>query len=145
MCLIFDGTSRPFGAVNLFGRRAADQIIEMMGEAAYLIKKPEPLRVSAPTPPAPVPTAEEISPTRKKKRKTLEADVVVETPKPQPTMLEPVGDMDLDALFGQSVDEGMAESLFDLDNLTDIAASLESDEGKKVGYDEAIDMGILEK
>ncbi|MBI5960561.1 MAG: roadblock/LC7 domain-containing protein, partial [Chloroflexi bacterium] len=53
MCLIFDGTSRPFGAVNLFGRRAADQIIDLMGEVAYLIKKPEPLRVPAAMPPAP--------------------------------------------------------------------------------------------
>ncbi|MBI5959535.1 MAG: hypothetical protein HY866_12415, partial [Chloroflexi bacterium] len=140
-------TSRPFGAVNLFGRRAADQIIDLMGEVAYLIKKPEPLRVPAAMPPAPAPEVEEVSPARRKKRRTVEAEAVVETPKPQPAspLMEPVGDMDLDALFGQSVDEGMAESLFDLDNLTDIAASLESDEGKKVGYDEAIDMGILEK
>jgi predicted regulator of Ras-like GTPase activity (Roadblock/LC7/MglB family) len=145
MCLIFDGTSRPFGAVNLFGRRAADQIIEMMGEVAYLVKRPEPLPVAAVKPAVPAPEIEEPASARKKKKRTMEVEAVIEAPKPQAAPLEPVGDMDLDALFGQSVDEQVAENLFDLDNLSEIAASLESDEGKKVGYDEAIDMGILEK
>ena len=53
--------------------------------------------------------------------------------------------IDLDALFGQSIDEGLADSLFDPDSLSDLAASLVSDDGERVGYDEAIDMGILDE
>jgi CheY-like chemotaxis protein len=143
ICLIFDGSNRgAFGAVTMFGRRAADQMIEMLGEAAYAVKTAE-------TAPAAKP--------KKKKRKTQETPVAAakaeepteemaalfETAPSAPT-LEPVTDFDPEALFGQSVDESAADVLFDPDALGDLAASLAAEEGERVGYDEAIDMGILD-
>ncbi|MBN1562941.1 MAG: response regulator [Anaerolineae bacterium] len=143
ICLIFDGSNRgAFGAVTMFGRRAADQMIDMLGEAAYAVK--------AEAPPAAKP--------KKKTRKTQETAAVtqaeVEEPAadigalfdtaPDSPTLEPVTDFDPDALFGQAVDESMADNLFDPDALSDLAATLAAEEGERVGYDEAIDMGILD-
>lgn len=144
MCLIFEGSSRAFGSVTVFGRRAADQMIEIIGEAAYLVKKPEPLPLSKPAEvraaaPAPKVEEPETAPARgrKKKKETIETAALADA---QPS----AGNLDLDALFGQAVDEGLADSMFDPDNLTDLAASLASS-GERVGYDEAVDMGILDE
>jgi hypothetical protein len=64
---------------------------------------------------------------------------------PGEMVLEPMTDFDPEALFGQSVDESLADSLFDPDALSDLAASIAASEGERVGYDEAIDMGILDE
>ena len=58
---------------------------------------------------------------------------------------EVAANIDLDALFGQSIDEGLAASMFDPDSLSDLAETLASGGGERVGYDEAIDMGILDE
>ncbi len=57
----------------------------------------------------------------------------------------PASDIDLEVLFGQSVDEGLADTLFDLDGLSDLVESLPSDDSSRVGYDEARDMGIIDE
>lgn len=147
MCLIFEGTSRAFGSVTVFGRRAADQIIELMGDSAYLVKKPEPLPPQEVVPELPKPVVEEpeIQPVRKKKKKdTVELAALFEAQTAAP-VAETAVEMDLDALFGQSIDEGLAASMFDPDSLSDLASSLASGGGERVGYDEAIDMGILDE
>ena len=141
ICLVFDGSNRgAFGAVTMFGRRAADQMIEMLGDVAYSVKATEAAPIAKP---------------KRKKRKTQETIPVVEEsvadieslfeiPLSPPT-LEPVTNFDADTLFGQSVDAGTADNLFDPDALGDLAASLAAEEGGRVGYDEAIDMGILDE
>ncbi|MEP0762543.1 MAG: hypothetical protein HRF48_07375, partial [Chloroflexota bacterium] len=53
-------------------------------------------------------------------------------------------ELDLDALFGQMVDESLAASAFDPDDLGHLAASLGSDDPNQVDYSDAIDMGILD-
>jgi CheY-like chemotaxis protein len=144
MCLIFEGSNRgAFGAVTMFGRRAADQMIEMIGEAAYLLKKPEPLL----PPKDEEPVAKVVEPPARKKKKS---DEVAAVPVPAATRpvgpaAEPVAAIDVDALFRQSIDENVAASMFDPEALSDLAASLLSDEEERVGYDEAIDMGILDE
>lgn len=147
ICLIFDGSNRgAFGSVVRFGRQAADQMIGMIGDSAYSIKRGEPTPADKPK--------------KKKKRKTQETEPVVpaepvaesvddlaallDAPPSEP-MLEPVADFDPDALFGQSIDEENLDDLFDPDALGDLAASLSAQEENRVGYDDAIDMGILDE
>jgi hypothetical protein len=144
MCLIFEGSNRgAFGAVTMFGRRAADQMIEMIGEAAYLLKKPEPL----PPPKEEEPVAKVVEPPARKRKKSDEAAAVPVSAEVRPVepAAEPVAAIDVDALFRQSIDENVAASMFDPEALSDLAASLLSDEEERVGYDEAIDMGILDE
>jgi CheY-like chemotaxis protein len=142
MCLIFEGSNRgAFGAVTMFGRRAADQMIDMIGEAAYATKKPEPLPPPKEKEPVQVPAA---AAPQEKVEEAAELEVLFEA-QPGEAGLELVADFDPEALFGQSIDEGLADSLFDPDALGDLAASIAASEGERVGYDEAIDMGILDE
>jgi hypothetical protein len=143
MCLIFEGSNRAaFGAVMMFGRRAADQMIEMIGEAAYVV-----------SPPAALPTLrekpkeKEVVPTAAPAPRAKSAPKREVQPEPEAAqpVLEPVVDFDPDTLFSQAIDEHLAESMFDPDTLSNIAASLVSEEGERVGYDEAVDMGILDE
>ncbi len=146
MCLVFEGSNRgAFGAVTMFGRRAADQIIEMIGEAAYRGVEP-PVSV------APVIDErgsseqfeeEEFYAEPEEEVAALEA-LFDEEPTPE-VEFGPASDIDLDVLFGQGVDEGMADSFFDLDGLSDLVESLPSEDGSRVGYDEARDMGIIDE
>jgi len=170
MGLVFEGSNRgAFGAVNHFGRRAVDQMIDMIGEAAYQVKAPEPLppvaqppKAAAPkagapkaaasksTPPArakstPAPTKKsDRAPAQDRETAGLEAmfDAAPATPS-GPTM-EPVRHFDPEKLFGQAVDESLADSMFDPDALEDLAESLSAENSERVGYDEAFDMGILD-
>jgi hypothetical protein len=138
MCLIFEGSNRgAFGAVTMFGRRAADQMIDLIGGAAYASKKPEPL----PPPKEKEPVREPVAPppTKEKTPAVAEMEALFDTQRGEP-VLEPVSDFDPDALFGQSIDETLADSLFDPDTLSDLAASLAASEGERVGYDKPIDM-----
>ncbi|NDJ76554.1 MAG: response regulator [Chloroflexi bacterium] len=141
MGLIFDGSNRPaFGPVTMFGRRAVDQMIKMIGEAAWAVKTPEakPKREKAATRPKSAPPAT----TGKKKKAVAEAP-------PQPaageTELEPLAEFDPDLLFGQDVDESAADDMFAPDALENLAATILTEEGDRVGYDEAKELGILEE
>lgn len=144
LCLLFEGANRgAFGPVMMYGRRVADQIIQMQGAAAYQVgsveaspasgAEREPAHrasaLSAQTPAAPgVAGARGTNPGEE----TLE-ELAAET-----------DELDLDALFGQMVDESLAASAFDPDDLGHLAASLGSDDPNQVDYSDAIDMGILD-
>jgi CheY-like chemotaxis protein len=149
MCLIFEGSNRgAFGAVTMFGRRAADQMIDMLGEAAYAAKKPEPLPPPKEKEPVPAPAPAPAAPAARPQEEVAEELAAFEAlfdEHPNEPMLEPVADFDPDALFGQAIDAGLADSLFDENTLSDLAASIAASEGERVGYDEAIDMGILDE
>jgi len=143
MCLIFEGSNRgAFGAVKNFGRRAADQMIEMMGDAAYGVPKAEPL----PLPRQPEPLVE-AAPVSRPAQKPAAQKKTEKQPEPvlEPSSLEPVTDFDADLLFGQQIDEALAANMFDPEALGALAESLEIEEGEHVGYDEAINMGILDE
>lgn len=149
LCLIFEGSNRgAFGAVNHFGRRAVDQMIDMIGEAAYQ-------RIQAAVLPVKLPPKEERKPAAvpSKMKPVVETEPATDTAgleamfeaAASEPLLQPVLDFDVDSLFGQTVDESMADSLFDPDALGDLAASLSTENDERVGYDEAFDMGILDE
>lgn len=137
--LVFEGANRrAMAAVMLYGRQAAHQIIDMIGESAYQTVEavvavvPEKVEVIA----EPVVTREDTKAPAKPAAKVEEAPVDFD--------LNALPDLDVDALFGQGVDEAMADMLFTPDELNDLMASIDADDDAHVGYDEAIDMGILD-
>lgn len=135
--LIFEGASRrAMASVMLYGRQTAHQIVTMLGDAAFQVDVSE----SAVSEDAPhVTTPVDIA----------EAPAVAQGAEARDNtqvghLFEPVTDLDIDTLFGQGVDEELADSLFDVNELSDIVASLDADDDAHVGYDEAVDMGILD-
>lgn len=138
LCLLFEGTNRgAFGPVMMYGRRVADQIIQMQGPVAYQTRPAEASPVR--TEPEPAPSLQTAArPSLKDERN---ADPGAESLE---QLAAEMDELDLDALFGQMVDESLAESTFHPDALGRLAASLGSDDPSRVDYSDAIDMGILE-
>ena len=160
LCPVFDGQvgSRQFGAVNRFGRKAAEDLIALLGANAFMIEK----RKSAAAAPAAAAPREE----PKKKLKTLKretAEQAVSTPPPvaravieQPVaapapmpdedilQLEPIGDLD-DAflkLLDSAGNSSAGDDMFDPDVMAALASELNRKD-KQINYDQAREMGIL--
>lgn len=149
--VIFDGQngSRALGAVSRYGRRAAEDLIGLLGAYAWLILRAEP--DTAPEPTQRKSQMRAVRPQPVQEEVTLEAatfGIDAAEPEAAATAAEPVmpqldaipdDQFDLDALFGAG-DDG-ADELFSLDEVEELAKS----EGSKgmVGYDQAIDLGIL--
>lgn len=144
MCLIFEGSagSRAFGAVTMFGRRAVQEMLDVMGDAAFTIKAVE----AAATPKA----KSAVKPTAKKAAQqepaaaepTTEAAAYVPH---SPPSLEPLPeDADLESMLKglENLDMNQAADLFDPDKLAEIAA--EKMAGERLTYEEAQQMGVLE-
>ena len=150
MCLIFESSNtRAMASVMLYGRRAAEQMIRSMGDVAFAVKEAQPLpppkKESRPAPKsAPAPAAAQPEPTAAAGDMAADLDAMFDAQETEP-LLEPLGEFDPDALFGQDVDELMADELFDPDDLSSLAAELASGEGDRVDYDAALGMGIIEE
>lgn len=156
MCLVFDGAvgSRQFGAVNRFGRRAAEDLIALVGTSAFAIKPSIPeeeqsrrFRVK----PREAPVAEEPAPEPLIERAEEWAGSPEPIPEPEPepqlVQLEPIADADFDmSLFDklafESLDQEMADDLFDPEKLAEIANETRRERGP-LSYDEARELGII--
>lgn len=145
VCLIFEGSagSRAFGAVTMFGRRAVQDMLQLIGDAAFTIQMT-------------AETAEPASGQRARKapkRKTQEIkleDVAVEPVaayEPPPVeILEPLpDDADLEAVLAglDNVDTSQLNDLFDPDRLAEIAA--EKHAGERLSFEEAQQMGVIDQ
>ncbi len=145
ICLIFEGSagSRAFGAVTMFGRRAVNEMLAAIGDAAFTIT------LVAEEPVTPTPGERRKS----SKRKTQEirlADIQKEKPAPYqpppPEALEPLPeDVDLEAVLGSldKVDLSQAEDLLDPETLARIAAQKLAGEG--LSFDDAQQLGVLKQ
>ncbi len=143
VCLLFDGSNRALGPVMMYGRRAADRAIRELGPAAYETRpsagpsapgRPAP-DTSGPMPaPSPAPPAPNVQ--------------VEQSTEPGAESLEQIAaeleELDLDALFGQMIDENLAAIAFDPNDLSTLAAQLGADDPNHVGYSDALDLGILD-
>lgn len=154
IAVIFDGTlgARQFGLVNRFGRRAAEDLIALLGAHAWIILPPEPKQEKA-----------EAAPRRATKRKKTEereetvelerarfateeaaqpvAEVAPAEPEPEAPKLDPIEDLDPDALFSEDVD--FDDNLFDLDNMEKLSS--EGDQGGKLDWEEAMRLGLIDQ
>jgi CheY-like chemotaxis protein len=139
MCLIVDSSNRgAMGSVTVFGRRAADRIVSLIGDAAYESTAPA-VRTAA------LPPAESaFEPEEDLFDALSNAADVPDTYSHAPLAEDAfLADFDPDTLFGQSVDETLANSLFSWERMGDIAKSLGSEDGQRVDYDQARDLGLL--
>ena len=146
LCLVFNGEAgnRAFGAVNRFGRRAAEDLVALLGASAYVVNLP----------PVAQPTAAESS--RKARRRKeevaeevfqpLERAVEPETyAEPEPLQLEPVQDMDFSIFDNlEKLDLSDADDLFSLDTMADIA-NQNNRKGGPIDFDQAFELGIMPK
>jgi DNA-binding NarL/FixJ family response regulator len=141
VCLVFDGQigGRQLGAVNRYGRRAAEDLIAIIGPNALMVER----RVQ---PEMPVSAAAE-------KEEVIEPVAVraeewgeeTKPPEPEPLKLEPIENLDLN-IFDQkkleTLDASAADDLFDPDKLAEIANETRRDRGP-LSYDEARELGII--
>jgi hypothetical protein len=142
MCVMFDGQmgSRQFGLVNRFGRRAVEDLIALLGASAFMLQ--------------PQPRKEEVRARKAAKKQTVEdeepihlAPAEIESPaeKPEPApviqKMEPIEDLNLDALF--SDDLSLDEDIFDPDKLEEIAREGAQQGKGAVDWDQAQQLGIL--
>jgi DNA-binding NarL/FixJ family response regulator len=151
LCLVFDGQigSRQFGAVNRFGRRAAEDLIAMLGIDAFTITptvSPETEKTRRLTPEQllDTPVAVEEHPIIQRAEEWA-ADEPEPLPEPEPVRLEPIADLDVslfDRQMIESLDISLADSLFDMDTLAEIANETRRERGP-LSYEEARELGII--
>lgn len=149
LCVIYDGNggARQFGSVNRFGRRAAEDVIALIGANAFIWQSPHPVEHASPS----------RSTTRVKAVKVEKSDeAVLEMPiaraelsdenaasdvETEPSM-EPIRDLDLDTLFGGDVSGDDAGGMFDMDVLEDLGRMSQQGKGK-LDWDQAKEIGLI--
>jgi hypothetical protein len=144
MCLIFESSNRrALASVMMYGRRAADQLIEIIGEDAYRVRVVEPAAEQLAPEPARSSPATAAARGDKRSRDAAEVEALLGQME-EAAGVEAIPDLDLDRLFSQSVDEGAADNMFDPESLEDMVTSLGGDGTDRLDYDDAVNMGILE-
>lgn len=142
LCLVFDGTAgnRQFGAVNRFGRRAAEDLTQLLGAAAFLIERP--------APPVLEPSAAKSAAQVEETFQPLERAVEFAAPpsEPEPLQLEPIPELDL-SIFDQlgKLDSSAVDDLFDPEKLAELAANANQRKGGPLSREQAELLGILPK
>ena len=141
LCLVFNGEAgnRAFGSVNRFGRRAAEDLVALMGASAFMVERP-PVEEEKPRRrlrPQPEEEADEVFQPLERAETTYE--------EPEPLQLDPIENLDL-SIFDdlEALDLGDADDLFDPDKLADLA----KDDGRiggPIDIDQAEGLGILGK
>jgi len=145
VCIIFDGEngSRQLGAVNRYGRRAAEDIVALMGPSAWILEKPKPAETRKAKPKRTEEQEDHIVLERAEISGEAAASHEEDTPEPESVMpqLEAIGDdeFNLDDLFGGDVDGG--EDLFSLDNMEELAS--EENQSGTLDWEQAQQLGIL--
>jgi hypothetical protein len=146
-CLIFEGSAgtRAFGSVTMYGRRAVDQMVEIIGEAAYRVPSVEEAR--------PARAAEARKEPRREERKPVAAPTATAAaPSPEeyvpsrPPKLEPLPeDLDLEKVLSDldKLDLSKADELFDPDKLAEMAAQALA--GERLSFEEAQQLGVMQK
>ena len=145
LIVIFDGQlgQRQFGAVSRFGRRAAEDLIALLGAEAWLINRPvdEKRKTQARhrSEVRPKPAVEEAPPTLERAHFEPEPQPVEEF---EPSM-EAISDLDLDLLFAE---DGAPELNLGLFDDLDALSALVRDENQRGMIDDqkARELGLLD-
>lgn len=149
LCVAFDGEKgqREFGAVNRYGRKAAMDLIALLGAEAFFVRRDQP---------------EDKTDTQLRRRATVAAPVVEEEEAPlaraegffdeveasgndlEKIEMDAIPDDSFDPSFLdqlEAMDLSQADALFDLDNVGEVAANLKSQH--TISEKDAIQLGIL--
>jgi hypothetical protein len=144
LCLVFNGEAgnRAFGAVNRFGRRAAEDLVVLLGAGAFVIDMAAQAPAAARKPRRHVPEPEPVEEIFQPLERAVEPETYEE---PEPLQLEPIGDLDL-SIFDdlEKLDLSSADDLFSLDKLADIANQTNR-KGGPIDFDQARELGIMPK
>lgn len=138
MCLIVDSSNRgAMGSVTIFGRRAADRIVGLIGDAAYESAIPAPAAELPPPSANAEPGDDPVD---------VLPDLPVELGQAELSLAGEtfLADFDADALFEQPIDELLANTLFSWERMGDIAETLRSDDEQQADYNQARDLGLLD-
>ena len=136
LCLMFEGSNRAaMGAVAVYGRRAAEQMIKVMGDAAFAVPEAADAELAM--------VAGAGAGRADGQEAAVEATGAQE--ETDGARLDPLPDaaFDPEALFSQAVDEDLADSMFDPDALGDLAESFGPDGSGHVDLDTARDLGLI--
>lgn len=143
ICVMFDGNmgARQFGLVNRFGRRAVENLIGLIGAEAFFILPPQPKEPA-------LPKRQHAPKAEKKQEEPVElarAEIDFSEPEPEPVLqqLDPISDFDADDLFGDNVD--FDDSMFDLDNMEELAKQSGEDRKGAVSWEDAEKLGLINK
>lgn len=150
LSLVFDGQNglRAYGAVNRYGRRAAEDLIALIGANALILDAPaqqmtlpEMERSAEPEPEPPLLARAELPPAPiEPRRKTETAPAVSTAPEPEP---DAAGLLSLFSKSNlQAVKDGSFDDLFNPDVLAEIASETRQDTGP-LSYEEARELGLI--
>lgn len=155
MTLVFDGEAgiRQIGSVNRYGRRAAEDLITLIGPDAFVLERPktstsEMRKRKRATGEISVIRSEEpdehIEPVAIKAEKWEEEVLPEPIPEPEPLALEPIADLDVSILDGaeQGNAEANLDDLFDPSKLAKLANESRRERGP-LSYEEARELGII--
>jgi len=141
MCVVYDGQagSRQFGSITRYGRRAAQDLIALLGASAFLIQPSETPKVAAVGHPT---VSKRKTATNEVEKVELELAVKpeVQVPEPEHVKLDPIQNFDL-GLFDQLMDSSAADDMFDIDRLAEMVNT--GTGRKEISFDEAIELGVL--
>jgi hypothetical protein len=147
MCVVYDGQagSRQFGSITRYGRRAVQDLVALLGAAAFMVKEQE---AAQPEPVASAPQKAGKQKAGKQKPPTAEVEKIelvrAETPsfEPEPMRLDPIQNLDMN-LFDQlgNLDSTAADDMFGLDKLADLVNHTSG--RKEISFKEAIEMGVM--
>jgi DNA-binding NarL/FixJ family response regulator len=138
LCVILRGEmgNRQFGAVNRFGRRSAEDLIALLGAAAFVVERPKKTATM------------EVPAVRPNTAPPVEETVVLERPEirvrePEPIKLEPIENLDL-SIFDDLADLDLADAddLFAPENLAKLANE-DRRKGGTASLPDAIELGII--
>jgi DNA-binding response OmpR family regulator len=149
MSIVFDGQvgQRQFGSVSRYGRRAAEDLIALLGATAWMIQPAAPAVDENRRRPKTKPIVVDEEPEVIELAKADFGPKAEETQPAEPAKLfaEPIADLDL-SIFNDlgALDESAADSLFDLDKLGEVA-NQQSGKGNALSYDQAVELGLVPK
>jgi len=141
MCVVYDGQAggRQFGSITRYGRRAAQDLIALLGASAYVI---QPSEAPKPATTAHTSSSKRKAATNEVEKVELELAVKPDAPaeEPEHVKLDPIKDFDL-GLFDQLMDSSAADDMFDIDRLAEMVNT--GSGRKEISFDEAIELGVL--
>jgi len=146
LCVVFDGQAgaRQFGIVNRYGRKAAEDLIALLGANAFIIEKPRQVVKEEAAPARPTKKGKRATEEQAKIESVIERAVEPKAAEPEPLKLDPIENFDQD-IFSQlgDLDESDANDMFDPDKLAEIAEEVAKRKGGPVSMDEAAELGII--
>jgi DNA-binding NarL/FixJ family response regulator len=148
LSVVFDGQvgARQLGAVTRYGRRAAEDMIALLGANAWMIQQPvvEPETSIGRKKAKPIVVEEEEEVIELAKADFGPSEALPAAQEEPALQLAPITDFDPDKLFDQQINLSDADDLFDLGKMEEIAEQ----SGKKQGtisWEDAEQLGVLKR